>query len=218
MQWWQCEEWLWRWDWRCVTTGTLPEDLSLPLSMTLEAHTGGKGQKPFFFPFIQRKIKGEHARTAIKGERGHEKTTARFVCRRREGNLLCLVIFLYVVWKHLSGLYCDPVWTCRYAHCPSSRVDRGKNCKRIMTKTRAGYLHLPASGRLLPRGLFCSARPISWKPNFIQIDLKKKKSLIQMICSSEEPGRKKQKQTNKKTCKTLGRTWKSCFVLIRNRA
>ena len=69
----------------------------MPLSMTLEAHTGGKGHKPFFFPFIQRKIKGEHARTAIKGERGHEKTTARFVCRRREGNLLCLVIFLYVV-------------------------------------------------------------------------------------------------------------------------
>ena len=120
MQWWQCEEWLWRWDWRCVTTGTWPEDLALPLSMTLEAHTGGKGQKPFFFPFIQRKIKGEHARTAIKGERGHEKTTARFVCRRREGNLLCLVIFWYVVWKRLSGLYCEPVWTCRYAHCPSS--------------------------------------------------------------------------------------------------
>ena len=55
-----------------------------------------------------------------------------------------------------------------------------KNCKRIMTKTRAGYLHLPASGRLLPRGLFCSARPISWKPNFTQIDLKKK-SLIQTL-------------------------------------
>ena len=36
--------------------------------MTLEAHTGGKGHKPFFFPFIQRKIKGEHARTAIKGK------------------------------------------------------------------------------------------------------------------------------------------------------
>ena len=69
----------------------------MPLNMTLEAHTEGKGRKPFSFPFIQRKIKGEHARTAIKGERSHEKTTARFVCRRREGNLLCLVIVLYVV-------------------------------------------------------------------------------------------------------------------------
>ena len=113
----------------------------LALNMTLEEHTGGKGHKPFFFPFIQRKIKGEHARTAIKGERSHEKTTARFVCRRREGNLLSLVIVLHVVWKCLSGLYCEPVWACRYAHCPSSRVDRGKNHKRIMTKTRAGYLH-----------------------------------------------------------------------------
>ena len=159
--------------------------------MTLEAHTGGKGHKPFFFPFIQRKIKGELASTAIKGERGHGKTAARFVCRR-EGNLLCLVIFLYVVWKRLSGLYCDPVWACRYAHCLSSRVDRGKNCERIMTKTRAEYLHLPASGRLLPRGLFFSTRPISWKPNFIQVDLKK--NLIQIISSSEEPGRKKKKQ------------------------
>ena len=68
-----------------------------------------------------------------------------------------------------------------------------------MTKTRAEYLHLPASGRLLPRGLFFSTRPISWKPNFIQVDLKK--NLIQIISSSEEPGRKK--KNNNKTMQNL---------------
>ena len=39
-----------------------------------------------------------------------------------------------------------------------------------------------------------------------------------MISSSEEPGMKKQKQNKKKNSKTLGRTWKNYFVLIRNRA
>ena len=39
-----------------------------------------------------------------------------------------------------------------------------------------------------------------------------------MISSSEEPGREKKKNTKKKNSKTLGRTWKNYFVLIRNRA
>ena len=38
-----------------------------------------------------------------------------------------------------------------------------------------------------------------------------------MISSSEEPGREKKKNTKKKNSKTLGRTWKNYFVLIRNR-
>ena len=129
------------------------------------------------------------------------------LCMYKEGRQLALSYYFFACYMKVSGLYCEPVWARRYAHCPSSRMDGGENCKRILTKTRAGYLHLPASVRLLPRGLFFSDRPISWKPNFIQVDLKK--NIIQIISSSEEPGRKKK-------CKTLGRPWKSYFVLIRN--
>ena len=40
----------------------------LALNMTLEAHTGGKGHKPFFFPFTKEKLKGNMQGQPLRGK------------------------------------------------------------------------------------------------------------------------------------------------------
>lgn len=158
--------------------------------MELEPHIGGKGHKPFFFLFIQRKIKDEHATTAIKGKRGHKKATASLYVE--EGKTTCFVLlFLCMLYRSVWVVY--TVNWCGRANM------HGTHLLEWMEKEKLWRDNDKRQSRAPP--FACFSKTItkrSLSPGLAHL-LKTKlssswfeESLIQIISSSKDPGQRKQ--------------------------
>lgn len=146
-------------------------------------------------------MKDKLSGTAIRRKEVTEKAAPSFVCERKGrqlasscwwngGSNFCVCYMKVPVCAiALSGPCWEHMCVCRHAHCLSSSVKGGgENCKRITTKDKVGHPHLHVSA-----GLFHHEGCFSWpdpSPEYQFSSSWSKESLVEIISSSEDPGKK----------------------------